>query len=387
MMNERDRYLATITFQKPDRIPFYPGDGRKSTLEAWHRQGLPAEVQDYHAYVRELIGLPAAASGPVPQPRVDPGVNFRMIPQFEEQVLEHRPSATPGTPGVLVVQDWKGNVCEISDQYDVSYLRNAIDFVTRAWVRCPVTSRSDWPDMARRYQADDPARFPADFAARGIQLQQRTYVSGVCVNGPFWQLREWLGFEGLCMLLLDDPDFALEMIDFWKDFIGRMLERVFQHFIPDGILICEDMAYKEKPMIGPEMARRFLLPSWKQWIDQARAAGVRVIEVDSDGYVGSLIPLWIDAGFNLNSPQEVAAGNDPVAYHRQFGTAMAYRGGVDKRLIATGGAALRREFDRLRPALDAGGFIPSCDHGIPSDVSWPNFVEYCRLLAHATGWL
>ncbi len=24
------------------------------------------------------------------------------------------------------------------------------------------------------------------------------------INGPFWQLREWLGFEGLCMLFYDD---------------------------------------------------------------------------------------------------------------------------------------------------------------------------------------
>jgi len=37
--------------------------------------------------------------------------------------------------------------------------------------------------------------------------------------------------------------------------------------------------------------------------------------------------------------------------------------------------------------IKAGGFIPSCDHGIPVDVSWGNFVLYCRLLAEATGWL
>jgi hypothetical protein len=37
--------------------------------------------------------------------------------------------------------------------------------------------------------------------------------------------------------------------------------------------------------------------------------------------------------------------------------------------------------------IDAGGYIPGCDHGVPSDVTWPDFVEYCRLLAGATGWL
>jgi uroporphyrinogen decarboxylase len=66
---------------------------------------------------------------------------------------------------------------------------------------------------------------------------------------------------------------------------------------------------------------------------------------------------------------------------------MAYRGGVDKRAIAKGGAAIRAELERLQPAIAAGGFIPSCDHGVPNDVSWPNFVEYAKLLAQTTGWM
>jgi uroporphyrinogen decarboxylase len=109
--------------------------------------------------------------------------------------------------------------------------------------------------------------------------------------------------------------------------------------------------------------------------------------VDSDGHVGQLIPVWIESGFIVNSPQEVAAGNDLPAYHRQYGRQMAYRGGVDKRAMAAGGAAIRAEIARLQPIIAAGGYLPGCDHAVPPDVSWPNFVEYARLLAEATGWL
>jgi hypothetical protein len=42
---------------------------------------------------------------------------------------------------------------------------------------------------------------------------------------------------------------------------------------------------------------------------------------------------------------------------------------------------------RLDPVIRAGGYLPSCDHGIPADVSWPNMIDYARLLAQATGWL
>jgi hypothetical protein len=45
------------------------------------------------------------------------------------------------------------------------------------------------------------------------------------------------------------------------------------------------------------------------------------------------------------------------------------------------------ELERIAPVVRDGGFIPSCDHGIPSDVSWKNFVDYCRQLAEMTGWL
>jgi uroporphyrinogen decarboxylase len=377
-MNDRERFIATLLYQKPDRIPFEPGGGRKSTREAWYRQGLPSSVkpEEIPAYIRQQIGiLPAegARSGGL-------GVDFLMRPQFEEKVLERR-------PGTLVVQDWKGNVCEISDEFDVTYLRTAIDFVTRKWIKCPVETHADWEEMKKRYCLDTPGRIPTDLAEQGKRLRNRTFPTSLVISGPFWQLREWLGFEGLCMLFLDDPDFVREMVEFWDRFAGQLLERIFEHHAPDMVMINEDMAYKVKPMIGPDMSREFLLPCWRHWGQLCKQAGVPVYGVDSDGYVGELIPVWIEAGMNFNAPLEVAAGNDLPAYHRQFGKAMAYSGGVDKRAMAKGGQAIRDEIDRLMPAIKGGGYLPSCDHGVPPDVSWPNFLEYSRLLARATGWL
>lgn len=376
-MTERERFIAALTFQHPDRVPFTPGGGRQSTLRMWRTQGLPEDVGDYHAYARQLIGMPDDAVSTMQ--KVDSGVVMTMRPEFEEKIIERRPG------GILVVQDWKGNVCEISDKFDPTYLRDAPDFVTRAWISCPVESRNDWPDMERRYDPDDPKRLPDDFAERCKQLEQRDYPSTLFFPGPFWQLREWLGFENLCMLLLDDPDFADEMIRCWREFVGAMLEKMFRTFVPDCVMINEDMAYKEKPMIGPDMSRRFLLDTWRYWAQICREGGVPIYSIDSDGYVGDLIPVWLEAGLHMNAPQEVAAGNDLPAYRQTYGTKMAYQGGVDKRAMAKGGSVLRDEIARLRSTIDAGGYIPSCDHGIPSDVSWPNFVEYCRLLAEATG--
>jgi uroporphyrinogen decarboxylase len=364
-----------MLFGRPDRIPFSPGGARKSTRETWHRQGLPEGV-DHRAYLRELLGIE-----PLPDiERTRPRVDFRMIPQFEEEVLEEREST-------LVVRDWKGNVCEISNQYDVTYLRNAIDFVTRTWIKCPVETRDDWQDMKRRYDVDDPARFEEDFAARAAAVRDRRHVIVYSFPGPFWQLREWCGFENLCMLFLDDPDFVREMVDFWRDFLLALLERVYAHLIPDEIHFSEDMAYKEKAMISPAMCREFLLPCWTAVGEQARSAGVPVRGMDSDGYIGELIPLWIEAGMNACDPIEVAAGNDINDFRRRFGRKMAYRGGVDKRAMAKGGKVIEAELARIEPVIRDGGYLPKCDHGVPPDVSWPDFVHYSRRLAELTGWL
>lgn len=375
-MNERERYLATWLFGQPDQVPLAPGAGRESTLAAWHRQGLPLTVRDPAEYAYRLAGGTLEwPKGGVPFP-----VNERMIPTFEEKVLEERPDSR-------VVQDWKGNICEIGQEFTPEYLRNAIDFVTRRWIKCPVETRADWVEMLRRYDALDPGRLPPDAEALGRQLKGRAHLVQINFSGPFWQLREWVGFERLCMLFYDDPGLVRDMIAFWDNYVAGLLGRVLRCVTPDVVHLSEDMAYKCYPMISPAMAREFLLPAWRHWGEMVRAAGVPVYAMDSDGFIEDLIPLWIEAGINACDPIEVAAGNDLPAMRRRFGHDMAYSGGVDKRAMAKGGAVIAAEIERLRPVIEDGGYVPGCDHGVPADVSWPNYVEYVRLLAQATGWL
>ncbi len=109
--------------------------------------------------------------------------------------------------------------------------------------------------------------------------------------------------------------------------------------------------------------------------------------MDSDGNIEELIPIWIESGMNVCDPIEVAAGNDINDYRKTFGRNMAYRQGVDKRCIARGGKVIENELVRIAPVIKDGGFIPGCDHGVPFDISWQDFVHYSTLLAELTGWL
>ena len=374
-MTPRERYIQTVTFGQPDKIPFEPGWPRESTLANWHKQGLPQEA-NWWEYLHEQVGITLERA----QPAIDLGVDFRMIPQFEEKVLEHRGNH-------YIVQDWKGNVCEISDSFDPSYLRTAKDFVTRRWLRCPVETRDDWEAMKQRFQMDSPGRLPDDFEDRCRRAIDRDWVLSLRFRGPFWQMREWCGFEGLCMMMVEQPDLVADMASFWTDFCARLIDMVLARVTPDSLFFSEDMAYKAKAMISPAMMREFCKPSWVRWASQAKAAGVPIVDVDSDGYIGEIIPIWIEAGVNCTNPMEVAAHNDIVEFRRQFGRQMAYYGGVDKRCMAKGGQALRDELKRIEPVVRDGGYIPGCDHSVPSDVSWPHFLDYSRQLAAMTCWI
>ena len=375
MMNDRERYLATLQFGRPDKIPFWPGHPRESTRREWRKQGLPAGVE-WEDYLREQIGIEPLQKGD--QPLV--WVKHEMMPQFEEKVIEEKERT-------LIVQDWKGNICEISKDYDVTYLRYAKDFVTRKWIKCPVEDRDGWESMKTRYDPDDPSRVPENVIELGKETAERDYVAGLSFNGPFWQLREWVGFEGLCTLMLDDPEFVMDMVNFWKEYVSCLLEKMLPHVQVDYVLISEDMAYKQKSMISPQMVRTFLQPSYQEWNNIIKVNDCPIYAVDSDGFIGELIPLWLESGINACCPIEVAAGNDINEFREAFGTKMAFWGGVDKRAIAKGGAVMRDEMDRITPVLNSGGYIPGCDHGVPSDVGWNEFLEYSALLARMTGWI
>lgn len=373
-MTQRERYLETLLYGKPDRIPFMPGGPRESTLKRWRRDGLPEDA-NWDEEMRRIIGIEPPT--PPPGPRVY--IKHTMIPEFEEKVIEEREDT-------WVVQDWKGNICEISKQFDVTYLRMARDFVTRSWIKCPVENWADWEQMKTRYSPDGPGRVPEDMPEIGKQLANREHVVGVHVHGPFWQLREWLGFEGLCMMFLDDPELVRDMIRFWADYVSALLMKVVPHIQLDYVHISEDMAYKVKSMISPAMTREFLMPCYLQWRDIVVQHNIPIYDCDSDGFIGELIPVWIESGINVCDPIEVAAGNDINEFSRTFGTKMGYKGGVDKRAMAKGGQTIRDEMARLEPVVRSGGYIPGCDHGIPSDVGWQEMIEFCDILARMTGW-
>ncbi len=133
------------------------------------------------------------------------------------------------------------------------------------------------------------------------------------------------------MLFYDDTAFLEEMMDANADFIIEMMRQILEVISIDGFGFWEDMAYRSGPLISPQMVRRFMLPRYRRVVDFLTKKGVKHIGLDSDGYIDSLVPVWLDAGLNFLYPFEVQAGMDVIEVRKKYGRDLRIWGGVDKR--------------------------------------------------------
>jgi uroporphyrinogen decarboxylase len=167
------------------------------------------------------------------------------------------------------------------------------------------------------------------------------------------------------------------MLDFLVEFFIELTGRALRDVAIDWYNYFEDFAFKTGPLVSPSLYRRFLLPRYRRLNEHLTRHGVRLISLDSDGNIDVLLPLVLEAGFNHLCPLEQAANMDLVRIRREYGTAFALMGGIDKREIAKGKQAIERELHRQAPQLlETGGYIPTIDHSIPPDVSYENFRYY-----------
>ncbi|MDP6380169.1 MAG: hypothetical protein QF662_02385 [Phycisphaerae bacterium] len=52
-------------------------------------------------------------------------------------------------------------------------------------------------------------------------------------------------------------------------------------------------------------------------------------------------------------------------------------GGIDKRELARGKEAIDRMVERILPPMrERGGYIPTCDHGVPEEVPYEDYLHY-----------
>jgi uroporphyrinogen decarboxylase len=248
------------------------------------------------------------------------------------------------------------------------------------YIDYPLKGREQWPEFRKRLDPGNPARFPTDWETMKRQYLDRDYPLGLPYCSLYGWLRNWMGVEGISLAVYDDRPFVERATEEIADCLVVILDKALDGVECDFADIWEDMAYRTSSLIDPDLYREIFIPHYRRIIDRVHRAGIDVCLLDSDGNVDELIPCWLDIGINLVFPMEVAAGMDVVALRKKYGKELLMAGGMDKRVLASDKASIKGMVDEKASLMREGGYIPGCDHEIPPDIPWENYLYYRELL-------
>lgn len=351
MMTPRERFHAAMHFEPVDHVPDREFGYWDETLTRWHEEGLPVWVTDND--------LADRCFGFEPRPMVP--LQSGLYPGFEARVLEE-------TETHRIHVDTTG-VKSIVHKDGTSSIPKYLAF--------PLRDRNTWErDFLPRLDPARPGRLP-DWEALRRQYGRRDVPLGVTSGSLLGWLRNWAGFEGMSLMVYDDPGLVEEATEVVCQLICAMIESVPQDLELDFAHGWEDICFNHGPIISPEQFRRWMVPRYERITSLLRERhGVDVVVVDCDGRIDQLVPLWLDCGVNCMFPLEIAAGTDPFALRRQYGDRVLLKGGVDKRALIAGPAEIDAELARIEPLVRDGGYVPHVDHRVPPDVSYENYLYY-----------
>jgi uroporphyrinogen-III decarboxylase len=145
----------------------------------------------------------------------------------------------------------------------------------------------------------------------------------------------------------------------------------------DLLSVHEDMAGKSGSLIGPTHIEEFVAPYYRRVWDMLQDRGARLFDQDSDGNMNTVIPAFLDAGVNLMHPMEPAANMDVVRAREEYGTRVAFYGGIDKHVIRRSRDEIVAELEyKIPPMVRTGGCVIALDHRIPNGTPLANYRFY-----------
>lgn len=322
-MNSRQRFLETIRYGAPDRVPLFPEGIREEVLEAWRYQGLPA------------------------------GANLSDLFHYDE-FEELEPDLEPH-PALIPIFRHKGGL---------EALRRALD------PDDPRRLPSDWAGKVHRWRDRQGALF--------LRVHDGFFLT-MGVEG-------WHSFTETIRLLIDDPEYVHERLAIQAGFAARLAERVLREVAVDGAIFHEPIAGNHGPLISPKMYAEFMLASFEPILEVLERFEVPAIILRSYANLRALLPVVADSRINcLWACESQSEAMDYRSIRAEFGPGLRLIGGIDTDVLRQDHAAIREELRRkVSPLLESGGYVPLADGRVREGVSYYNYAHYRRLLEEIT---
>ena len=401
-MNSRERVLAALNHQEPDRVPIDLSGHRSSGIAAMA-----------YGRLREFLGLPKRplrVYDPVQQLAI---VDEDVLQRFGVDTIELGrafaredkywtewvlPDGTPCLmPAWALPQKQNGEWVLRSDHSGrvIARMPRGVWYFEQAnW---PFLEAEDidqvehelgeimWSAVASPpgpiVAGPDGERILAEGARRLRQETNRAIIG--LFGGNLLELGQWFyRNDNFFMLLAGEPERAHRFLDKLLEIHLRNLDRFLRTVGEniDIILFGDDLGMQSGPQMSPPMFREFFKPREKaMWqIVKERAPHLK-IQLHCCGGVRELLDDLIDAGLDAINPVQITCrGMEAAGLKRDFGRRITFwGGGCDTRDILIHGTPetvrehVKRQIEVWQPG---GGYVFQQVHNILADVPPVNVV-------------
>ncbi len=238
-------------------------------------------------------------------------------------------------------------------------------------IRHPVETRTDWeayvlpPAHPGRLKSLDElvSRFNGRKAI-GVHLHDAlSYPSYI------------LGMSNLFLKMVDDPEWVSEIVQACVDHTIEMVNLAAQRGA-DFVVFGDDYGGKSGPLVSPRMFETFFLPGLQRVVQVAKDLGLHVIK-HSDGNVESILGQMVETGIDGFHPSDPSAGMDIVDVKRRYGNRICVIGGIDAGDPLSRwptDAVIEEVRRRVRELAPGGGWIVASSNSLHASVLPENYA-------------
>lgn len=370
-MTPRERVLAAINHEEPDRVPVVIGVSNATGIKMKPYRG-----------IKELIGVKAPDDYIYDWPELGTALidedTMRRLRSDVRGVLDLEPETVrqwnkERDPHSDYVDSWGSGQTEIGPDDWYPNVHPLPDATTPA----DLDAYDDWPDMS------DPTRVAhvREAASRLAKENQYAILATPWLLFPFERAHAMQGMDVFLLNMIEHPDFARVLLqrigDYCKQLMGYFLQELGDNV--DIIKIGDDLGTQKSLMISPRMYRNFLKPVHADLIGFIKERTSAKVFFHSDGDVAPLIDDFIEIGVDILNPIQTNAGSmsDLAMLKKRFGNNIAFCGGIDTDRVLPLGSVddVRQEVKRVMQTLGpGGGYMVGAVHTVMNDVPPENVL-------------
>jgi uroporphyrinogen decarboxylase len=204
----------------------------------------------------------------------------------------------------------------------------------------------------------------------------------ICIGNwtpVFCEVCDFFTMERALLLLHENPVLIEATVARIEAFYLEYCERMFKAAAgrADFFHMWDDFASQRGLIMSPETWRKFFKPTLQKMFALAKANGLRVW-FHSCGNINDVMPDLIDMGMDVwETVQAHLDGNAPVQLKRNYGRHITFNGGVNTQSVLPFGTPeqVRQEVrERMRVLGEDGGYICSPDHMIKRETPLENIL-------------